>query len=586
MDAEGFADSLTAFAGELTAFRIDHGNPTLEDIERHAPAGRVLSRSGVSEVLNGKRLPSLDFLIDLIRTILKLEDERGREVSRNDERLQGWRSRWQDLKKQQTNERRGTAKGPLGPAEPTPWAHLPERAPAPPRRLRIFVAMPARTMGEHAKWDDIAEIREQLLEPVAARIGEQLSCDVDLVIEKDKRIAGAILRPMFAEAALADVYIADLTGASPNVYLELGARWALRDNVTILICQDTGEIRFNAVDGRAIEYGWKPKELSEAIHRIADAALHGLRNPGHVDSLVRDAADQILISRTEYDALRGELDELRQRQAEDLIEAALRTTDLRRRIEILEQATAGHPTSWRAFYELGAARRRAGDYARAVTALSTAVELKDDSAAAWRELGIALGKAGTRDEDAVLAFDRALALDGGDAETWATQGGLFRRLARRRAPGSLDASTLERALACYQRANAIAPKKLYSMMNAARIRLLLAALYGTDLGPALAEIKNLELLARYEAVSDREGEPWARLDLADALVLSGRAPEALAELRTAADLIAAASRGDMLTTESETLTDFLTVAAAFEPVVVDALALALDACAELSGLSA
>lgn len=599
MEADTFRRSLAALAEDLTAFRIDHGNPTLEDIERCAPAGRMLSRSGVSDVFNGKRLPTIDFLIDLVRAVLKSEeerhravlnseDERHRDIPRDDPRLQEWRSRWQELKKLQAAVRRspkepaGTPEALAGGRPGEPGHVLPQVL---PQVLRMFVAMPGGTMGDNAVWHDIAEIREQLLAPVAARIGEQLACRVDLVIEKEKPIAGTIRRPMFAEAATADVYIADLTGANPNVYLELGARWALKNNVTILICQDTSDIRFNANDNRAIEYGWKPKELQDAINRITETALYGLRNPDHVDSPVREASDQILVSRAEYGALREDLEKLRHHQAEDLIDAALRSPDLRRRAEILEQATLRNPVSWRAYFELGATLRREGRYAEAEAAFRTVIALKDDHAPAWRELGMTLGKAGTADEDAVLAFDRALALDGRDAETWATQGGLFRRLARRRTPGSIDVATLERALACYERANDILPKNLYSLMNAARVTLLLAGLRGSDTAPSLAEIGTLELLARYNTASDQDGEPWARIDLAYALLLSGRASEGVSELRAAASAIAVEGRAAALAVEAEVLGDFLMVADALPPRTVAAIRSAVDLCGELSDSS-
>jgi tetratricopeptide (TPR) repeat protein len=367
--------------------------------------------------------------------------------------------------------------------------------------------------------------------------------------------------------------------------LELGARWALKDNVTILICQDTSDIRFNANDNRAIEYGWKPKELQDAITRITETALYGLRNPGHVDSPVREASDQILVSRLEHEALHEDLESLRHHQAEDLIDAALRSTDLQRRVELLEQATLRNPASWRAYFELGATLRREGRYAEAEAAFRTVIGLKDDFAPAWRELGMTLGKAGTADEDAVLAFDRALILDGRDAETWATQGGLFRRLARRRAPGSIDVATLERALACYERANHILPKNLYSLMNAARVKLLLAGLHGTDTDPPLTEIGTLELLARYNTASDQTGEPWARIDLAYALLLSGRAAEGVSELRTAASAIAVEGRAAALAVEAEVLGDFLIVADALPPQTVTAIRSAIDVCEELSNPS-
>jgi tetratricopeptide (TPR) repeat protein len=88
--------------------------------------------------------------------------------------------------------------------------------------------------GERAGWKDIEEIKQWLLEPAARGIGEQLGRRPELIIEKDKITSGPIHPSMFREALDSDVYIADLSGANPNVYLELGVRWALRDGVTIL----------------------------------------------------------------------------------------------------------------------------------------------------------------------------------------------------------------------------------------------------------------------------------------------------------------------------------------------------------------
>lgn len=577
-----YAQELARFAADLTAFRIDHGKPTLEDIEKQAPTGRTLSRSAVSEALNGKRLPSLDFLIALVRTLLKLEGHRGLEVSLGDSRLEVWRSRWQQLQKMQAMDRReapAPAAAQVEQSLPAPGA----LASAEDRRtLRMFVAMPGSSMGQQATWDDIPAIRRRLLEPIATQIEEQLACKVDLVIEKEKSPVGTIRRAMFAEAVAADMYIADLTGANPNVYMELGVRWALSDNVTIPICQDITEVRFNAIDNRVIKYGPMPDDLVEAIDRIARAAIHGLDNPQHIDSPVREGSTLIQVSRAEFESMYDELGQLRHEQAQDLIEAALNAPDPPRRIELLEQAIARNPASWRAYFELGSTLRREGRYDEAGSACRTAVELKPDFAPAWRELGITMGKDGHSDDKAIEAFDRALALDDQDAETWATQGGLLRRLARKHTSGSIDIVMLEHALACYRRANDLMPKKLYPLMNAARIELLLAGLRGADLKPSLAEVKNLEHLARFDLSNSQSADPWARFDLADTLLLTGRHVEGLAELRAAALLIAEEERTATLTSVAEPLRDFLAITNALAPETVDAIRQALQTCTSLS----
>jgi hypothetical protein len=64
-------------------------------------------------------------------------------------------------------------------------------------------------------------------------------------IEIEKYEPGPVIPSMFAETWESDVYIADLTNNNPNVYLELGVRWAMKDNLTILVSQNAEEIGYN-----------------------------------------------------------------------------------------------------------------------------------------------------------------------------------------------------------------------------------------------------------------------------------------------------------------------------------------------------
>ncbi|MBO0517122.1 tetratricopeptide repeat-containing protein [Streptomyces beijiangensis] len=598
--------ALAEFAQELEELRIEHGAPSFRVIAGQAPPSRPLSPSAVSEVLSGKRLPSRDFLIALVRTLLAHDGARPGPGARPDPRLDHWRTRWETLRKLQAAERR-THGAPEygsafedGPVDDTDTgvdagqgeSSVVEQFQAPAAAdgtgdapaIRVFVAMPGSTMGATAAWSDIAMIKRRLLEPVAEGIGRQMGCRTQLVIEKEKTATGAIHRSMFAEAIDSDVYIADLSGANANVYLELGVRWALRDGVTIPICQNIDDVRFNVSSSRVIPYGPGPDELDASIRQITEAAVSGLRSPERVDSPVRDGGGFVLIARAEHAQLHEEIRRLREQQAEDLVDAALKSEGLARRIELLQEAANRNPASWRAHFELGVALRKEGRYEEAEGPLRVCVGLKDDFAAAWREIGLTLSKRGFSDEEAVRAFDRAVALDGQDSETWATLGGLYRRLARKGgSQGRFETAQLNRALTCYQEAGKLSGNATYPLLNHARIEFLLTGLRGADAAPVLERFRTLEHLARFAVRNTAEPTPWAYFDLADTLLLTGRGPEGLAELRRGIDLIPQGEREGMLTSVAEPLQDVLSVDGLLTQEAAHAVRTAIEECVRALG---
>jgi WD40 repeat protein len=107
---DGFRAELLRFSADLTTLRIAHGSPSLQVISRLAPRDRPLSPAAVSEVLSGKRLPSLDFAVALIRTLLTCDAPPGvPQLGRDDPRLRQWRTRWQELQQLRTRQRRAAA---------------------------------------------------------------------------------------------------------------------------------------------------------------------------------------------------------------------------------------------------------------------------------------------------------------------------------------------------------------------------------------------------------------------------------------------------------------------------------------------
>ncbi|MCO1657173.1 tetratricopeptide repeat protein [Pseudonocardia humida] len=416
--------------------------------------------------------------------------------------------------------------------------------------IRIFVAMPGTTMGDGADlWDDIAEIKANLLQPAADRIGQRLGRPTELVIEKDKLAMGWIHGSMYAEAYRADVYIADLTGANPNVYLELGVRWAVRDGVTIPITQRIADVRFNAQANRVIPYGGMPNQLRPAIEQIVSAAVEGLQDPGRVDSPARISSPTVAIERSELDGLRQELERLRTERADDLVNAA-HAAEWHHAVALLRQAIERNEHNFAAHFHLGVLLRKGSKHDDAVSALRDAARIKPNDAEVWRELGVALSLGGRFDE-AEEAFQRSLGLDPANKETHSNRGGNYRRLARRSTDPSSRSASLQQAKASYGQAHEIDHSDTYPLINMALVDV------GLDSELTDEEIlEKLDLLTRL-AVMNEPDDPWKRLDRTTTLALRGDAGAAVDAARAAVERIAADELASHLRSAADPLEDSL-----------------------------
>lgn len=215
----------------------------------------------------------------------------------------------------------------------------------------IFVAMPGTIRGANAQWKDVAQIKKHLYERVAREVSEAVDVTYRVRVEVDEYRPGNIHQSMFGAALRAPVYIADLTGRNANVYLELGVRWAVRDNVTVLTCQSLeDDLAFNVSPSKAVEYSNDPEKLEKACKRIVDMIVKGIRQPGHVDSLVRQSAELITLDRREVEELRTENARFHRQRGDDLV-AAARTAEYDKRVELLRRRSrstrpTGRPTSF------------------------------------------------------------------------------------------------------------------------------------------------------------------------------------------------------------------------------------------------
>ncbi|WP_048581488.1 WD40 repeat domain-containing protein [Streptomyces viridochromogenes] len=127
---------LADFASKLRKLKIECGNPSQRSISGAAPSGPSLSVSAISEALNGKRLPSVDFLIALVRTLLSFANDNQASVGRNDPRVEPWRAEWTRLANLRDEARHAppapeSVRPPIVDGAPQPSAQVRE-TPAPP----------------------------------------------------------------------------------------------------------------------------------------------------------------------------------------------------------------------------------------------------------------------------------------------------------------------------------------------------------------------------------------------------------------------------------------------------------------------
>ncbi|HUQ56627.1 tetratricopeptide repeat protein [Lentzea sp.] len=389
--------------------------------------------------------------------------------------------------------------------------------------LRVFVAMPGEMLGEHTQWTDTQEIKDDLYEDVRVMLEKRLGKAVEMQIEKERQKSGSIHHSMYGEALTAPVYIADLTGANANVYLELGARWALRDNVTIITCQHKADLRFNADTYRYAQYGQGPKELRAAKDLIVNMIVNGLDDLDHVDNPVRSGRDLVVFSRAELTKLRGEIARLEHARGDDLFREAM-SAEGDHRIAKLQYLLTINDARADAHGELGKALLAKRLFGEAVVRLDAATRLQPGVADWWRALGVAQSRKGDYTA-AVASLSEAVRLNPMDADAYSSLGGAHRRIARE----SGDRSELVKARDCYRKAGEIKDDDLYSLANLARLDVLLAEDAEAQAN-ALRSFRRLHTLATW--LTEDKHAPWAWLDRAETSAFRGEAEAAMDALRT------------------------------------------------------
>lgn len=158
-------------------------------------------------------------------------------------------------------------------------------------QLTCFTIMPS---GSHEEYKDGVKesnfIYRHIIETAVKEASVRLKRDILSIIEVDRAMPGSITKRIIQSLASSDIVIADITGRNPNVFLELGIRYALCPSNTILLRQEVAEIPFDISNFKVISYDkFKPEEASI---KIAEYIVNS-QNSINIDSPVFDAIEKL-----------------------------------------------------------------------------------------------------------------------------------------------------------------------------------------------------------------------------------------------------------------------------------------------------
>lgn len=128
---------------------------------------------------------------------------------------------------------------------------------------KAFVLMPFA--------EELSDVYRCLIADGLAKAGYEVKRADDILSQNN------ILNDIVSGIVSSDLIVADLTGANPNVYYELGIAHALNKNV-ILLTQDIEELPFDLRSYRVVSYSVhfaKMNQAKEELCELASAAIKG-----------------------------------------------------------------------------------------------------------------------------------------------------------------------------------------------------------------------------------------------------------------------------------------------------------------------
>jgi hypothetical protein len=320
---------------------------------------------------------------------------------------------------------------------------------SPPPPL-CFVLMPfGRKIDAAGRLTDFDAVYRKIIAPGVEQAG------LEPVRADEEKIGGTIHKPMFERLMLCPYAVADITGANPNVFYELGIRHALRPATTAIVFLEGTVIPFDIALVRGISYktdaAGEPIGPEKACAAIT-AHLSAARNAPHDDSPLFQLVDSLphwQIDHAKADVFRAQVDyskKYKQRLAEAVRAGAeaVREIATEASLENLNEVETGIIVDvYLSLRDVQAYKSMIDLYERMPPPLQRAKMIRE-------QLGFALNRE-ERFEDAEKVLQDVIAEFGPSSETNGLLGRIYKdRWTAAKAAGRLEArSLLRRAVDTY-----------------------------------------------------------------------------------------------------------------------------------------
>lgn len=166
-----------------------------------------------------------------------------------------------------------------------------------------FVLMPfGRKTDSSGRWIDFDAVYRDVIQPAVTAAG------LEAIRADEEQVGGTIHKPMYERLMLCEYAVADVTGANPNVYYELGIRHALRPRSTVILFAQGTALPFDIALLRGSPYRLGESGIPTHAEEDSSAVERRLKNAfdePHDDSPIFALVDDM--PRFEIDHLKTDL---------------------------------------------------------------------------------------------------------------------------------------------------------------------------------------------------------------------------------------------------------------------------------------